>query len=128
MDREFDLLALDSFLKFSRHNNEDGPEIERYARKCYRQGLLAYYVEKISRRMVEPIDIFRDLTDQLILFFSFALQQSYCQRQRRKRRVELLSRSNDRVVLGSALLAKSRGFMKNDQDPEGAVIARWRRA
>ena len=74
--------------------------------------------------MVEPIDIFRDLADQLILFFSFALQQSYCQRQRRKRRIELLSCRDDRSVLGSALFAKFRSFMKNDQDSKRAVIAR----
>src|SRR5580658_2628710 len=105
MDREFDLLARDSVFKFSRNDNEESLEIEPYARKSYWQRLLAYHVEEISRRMVKPIDIFRDLADQLILFFSFALQQSYRQRQRRKRRIELLSCRDDRSVLGSALFA-----------------------
>src|SRR5271170_1683422 len=124
MDREFDPPALDSILKFSGNDNEDGLEIERHARKGYWQRLLAHYVEKISRRMVKPIDIFCDLADQLILFFSFALQQSYCQRQRRKRRIELLSCRDDSSVLGSAPFVKFRGFMKNDQDPQRAVVAR----
>ena len=74
MHGELDLPTLDPIFKFSANEVENSAEVEIYVLNRYRAWLLAHNIQEISGCMIEPINIFNDLTDQFILFLSSALQ------------------------------------------------------
>ena len=94
----------------------------------YRSRLPAHNIEKISRCVVEPVNIFDDLTDQFVLFFSAALQQARRQRQGGQRSVELLGNGEGSIARPAAF-AKLRNLMKNDQRAKriASLLAQWNR-
>ena len=74
MHGELDLPTLDPIFKLSANEVEDGLEVEIHVVKRYRSWLLADNIQEISRCVVEPVNIFDDLTDQFVLLLSPTLQ------------------------------------------------------